>query len=219
MDRALARLEEGLTDQWGEAPAKVVREAQEIELPEFLTESRVASLWGPGQLLVLRRVELNAAALQAVNDYLDHPAPRAWVVLLAEGAKARDLAKNPVWGSAAKGRSGPGVLPSEGGGAFSVAESGGQRPGEDPGPGRGPAPGGDRGGQPGGVEPGVGKAGPLCRRGKDPDPQPGQPAGHPQPFLQHLRPGGGPGGTFDPSSASRPWGNCWTWGRRSPRFW
>jgi DNA polymerase-3 subunit delta len=98
MDRALARLEEGLTDQWGEAPVKVVREAQEIELPEFLTESRVASLWGPGQLLVLRRLELNAAALQAVNDYLAHPAPRAWVVLLAEGAKTRDLAKNPVWG-------------------------------------------------------------------------------------------------------------------------
>ena len=69
-----------------------------MELPEFLAESRVASLWGPGQLLVLRRVELNAAALKAVNDYLDHPAPRAWVVLLAEGAKARDLAKNPVWG-------------------------------------------------------------------------------------------------------------------------
>jgi DNA polymerase-3 subunit delta len=98
MDRALARLDEGLTDQWGEAPAKVMREAQEIELPEFLTESRVASLWGPGQLLVLRRLELNAAALKAINDYLDHPAPRAWVVLLAEGAKARDLAKNPVWG-------------------------------------------------------------------------------------------------------------------------
>ena len=97
MDRALVRLEEGLTDQWGEAPAKVVREAQEIELPEFLTESRVASLWGPGQLLVLRRLELNAAAFQAVNDYLAHPAPRTWVVLLAEGAKARDLAKNPVW--------------------------------------------------------------------------------------------------------------------------
>ena len=98
MDRALARLDAGLTAQWGEAPAKVVREAQEMELPEFLTESRVASLWGPGQLLVLRRVELNAAALQAINDYLDHPAARTWVVLMAEGAKARDLAKNPVWG-------------------------------------------------------------------------------------------------------------------------
>lgn len=97
MDRALARLEEGLTDQWGEAPAKVVREAQEIELPEFLTESRVASLWGPGQLLVLRRLELNAAALKAINDYLAHPVPRTWVVLLAEGAKTKDLAKNPVW--------------------------------------------------------------------------------------------------------------------------
>ena len=98
MDRALARLDAGLTAQWGEAPAKVVREAQEMELPEFLNESRVASLWGPGQLLVLRRLELNAAALKAISDYLDHPAPRAWVVLLAEGAKARDLAKNPVWG-------------------------------------------------------------------------------------------------------------------------
>jgi DNA polymerase III subunit delta len=98
MDRALARLEEGLTDQWGEAPAKVVREAQEMELPEFLTESRVASLWGPGQLLVLRRLQLNAEALKTINDYLAHPAPRAWVVLLAEGAKTRDLAKNPVWG-------------------------------------------------------------------------------------------------------------------------
>jgi DNA polymerase-3 subunit delta len=46
----------------------------------------------------MRRLELNAAALQAINDYLDHPAPRTWVVLLAEGAKPRDLAKNPVWG-------------------------------------------------------------------------------------------------------------------------
>ncbi|MCL4502226.1 MAG: DNA polymerase III subunit delta [Deltaproteobacteria bacterium] len=95
MDRALARLEQGLTDQWGEAPAKVVRESHEIELPEFLTESRVASLWGPGQLLVLRRLVLNAEAFKAISDYLARPAPRTWVVLLAEGAKARDLAKNP----------------------------------------------------------------------------------------------------------------------------
>ena len=97
MERALARLAAGLTDQWGEAPVRVQREAQEAPLPEFLAESRVASLWGPGQLLVLRRLELNPEALKAINDYLDHPAPRAWVVLLAEGAKARDLAKNPVW--------------------------------------------------------------------------------------------------------------------------
>ncbi len=122
MDRALARLEAGLRDEYGEPPVKSIfyaptprarkgprdeedgpavnggREANEAALAEFLTESRVASLWGPGQLLVLRRVELNAAALKAINDYLDHPAPRAWVVLLAEGAKARDLAKHPVWG-------------------------------------------------------------------------------------------------------------------------
>ncbi|MCX5890007.1 MAG: DNA polymerase III subunit delta [Deltaproteobacteria bacterium] len=113
MERALARLEEGLKDQWGEAPVRVQREApvrvmrkaqeealpeaQEKALPEFLAESREASLWGPGQLLVLRRLALNAAALKAINDYLDHPAPRAWVVLLAEGVKARDWAKHPVW--------------------------------------------------------------------------------------------------------------------------
>jgi len=103
MERALARLEEGLKDQWGEAPIKIMREAQEIGVAEFLAESRVASLWGPGQLLVLHRLELNAAALQAINDYLDHPAPRAWVVLLAEGVKARDLAKHPVWSRLSRG--------------------------------------------------------------------------------------------------------------------
>lgn len=103
MERALARLEQGLRDQWGEAPVKVVREAQEIGLPEFLAESRVASLWGPGQLLVLLRLALNAEVLQAINDYLDHPAPRAWVVLLAEGAKARDWAKHPVWSRLSRG--------------------------------------------------------------------------------------------------------------------
>lgn len=97
MLRALGRLEEGLRDRWGEAPVRVLREAQEIELPEFLAESREASLWGPGQLLVLRRLKLNAAALEAVNAYLDHPAPRAWVVLLAEGAWPRDWERNPVW--------------------------------------------------------------------------------------------------------------------------
>ena len=122
MDRALARLEEGLKDEEGEPPVKVLfygppprartgppredqdetpvkggREANESGVKEFLAESRVASLWGPGQLLVLRRLELNAAAFTAINDYLDHPAPRAWMVLLAEGAKTRDLAKNPVW--------------------------------------------------------------------------------------------------------------------------
>ena len=57
MNRALLRLETGLTDQSGEPPAKVVREAQEVGLAEFLAESREATLWGPGQLLILRRVE------------------------------------------------------------------------------------------------------------------------------------------------------------------
>lgn len=121
MERALARLEEGLKDDQGEppvkglfyapaprtrrglrddqdeTPGKAAPEAQEFPVADFLTESRVATLWGPGQLLVLRRLELNAAAFKAINAYLDHPAPRTWVVLLAEGAKTKDLAKNPVW--------------------------------------------------------------------------------------------------------------------------
>lgn len=98
MQRALKRLEEALKDQTGEAPLKVAREATETPLAEFLAETRMGSLWGSGQLLVLRRAEaVPAADLQAVSEYLSHPAPRTWVVLLAEGLKARDLAKNPVW--------------------------------------------------------------------------------------------------------------------------
>ena len=99
MHRALKRLEKALGEQTGGPPLKVVREAQEVDLSEFLAQSREAPLWGSGQLLVLRRVELYPTAnLQAINDYLDRPAPRAWVILLAEGLKARDLGKNPVWG-------------------------------------------------------------------------------------------------------------------------
>jgi len=98
MYRAVKRLEEALKDQYGESPLRVVREAQEIELAEFLAEARAATLWGPGQLLVLHRVEhYDAAALKAVGDYLDHPAPRSWVVLLGEGLKSKDLGKVPVW--------------------------------------------------------------------------------------------------------------------------
>ena len=103
MNRALLRLEAGLTDRAGEPPSKVVREAQEVELPEFLAESRAATLWGPGQLLILRRVDTYPAAqLKAITGYLDHPAPRAWVVLLAEGLKAREVEKHAVWGRLAR---------------------------------------------------------------------------------------------------------------------
>jgi DNA polymerase-3 subunit delta len=98
MHRALKRLEEALTDRYGEPPLKVVREAPEVELSEFLAEARAATLWGPGQLLVLRRVEsYPGEVLRAIGDYLDHPAPRSWLVLLAEGLKVKDLGKNPVW--------------------------------------------------------------------------------------------------------------------------
>jgi DNA polymerase-3 subunit delta len=103
MNRAVARLEAALTERTGEPPTKVVREAQEVGLSEFLAESRTATLWGPGQLLILRRVDLYPLdQLQALNEYLDHPAPRAWVVLLAEGLKTRDVEKHPVWRRLAK---------------------------------------------------------------------------------------------------------------------
>jgi DNA polymerase-3 subunit delta len=103
MHRALLRLEAGLTDQAGEPPTKVVREAQEVGLAEFLAESRAATLWGPGQLLILRRVDqYPAAQLKVLNEYLDRPAPRAWVVLLAEGLKAREVEKHSVWGRLAQ---------------------------------------------------------------------------------------------------------------------
>lgn len=98
MNRALERLGQALTGSDGEAPLKTVQEAQEIGLPEFLAQARMTPLWGAGQLLVLRRVETYPAkALTAILDYLAHPAPRAWLVLLAPGLKARDLAKNAVW--------------------------------------------------------------------------------------------------------------------------
>jgi DNA polymerase-3 subunit delta len=99
MNRALARLEAALTEKAGEPPTKVIREAQEVGLADFLAESRAATLWGPGQLLILRRVETYPAAqLKALTTYLDHPAPRAWVVVLAEGLKAKEVEKHAVWG-------------------------------------------------------------------------------------------------------------------------
>lgn len=98
MLRALERLEEALAGPEKEAPVKVVQEAQEVALPDFLAQARLTPLWGAGQLLVLRRVETYPAnVLKAVLQYLERPAPRAWVVLLAPGLKARDLAKSAVW--------------------------------------------------------------------------------------------------------------------------
>jgi DNA polymerase-3 subunit delta len=98
MHRALERLGKALQGPEGEAPVKVVLEAQEVGLPEFIAQTRMTPLWGAGQLLVLRRVETYPAnVLKAILAYLDHPAPRAWVVLLAPGLKARDLSKNAVW--------------------------------------------------------------------------------------------------------------------------
>jgi DNA polymerase-3 subunit delta len=98
MQRALRRLEEALQAQTGEAPLKVVQESQEVGLAEFLAQARMAPLWGSGQLLVLRRADAYPPeALKAILDYLEHPAPRSWIVLMAEGLKTRDVGKHPVW--------------------------------------------------------------------------------------------------------------------------
>lgn len=98
MQRTLERLAQALTGADGEAPLKTVLEAQEVSLPDFLAQTRMTPLWGPGQLLVLRRVETYPPkVLNAVLEYLERPAARARVVLLAPGLKAKDLAKSPVW--------------------------------------------------------------------------------------------------------------------------
>jgi len=99
MERALRRLEAALGEESGEAALRVVREAAEVSLEEFLAEARVSTLWGSGQLLVLRRAETYPAkALGALTAYLDHPAPRSLVVLTAPSLKGRDVEKHPVFG-------------------------------------------------------------------------------------------------------------------------
>jgi DNA polymerase-3 subunit delta len=99
MERALRRLEAALSEESGEPALRVVREAAEVSLEEFLAQARVATLWGSGQLLVLRRAETYPAkALSAVTAYLDHPAPRSLVVLTAPSLKAREVAKHTVFG-------------------------------------------------------------------------------------------------------------------------
>jgi|UniRef100_A0A7C3ZDR9 DNA polymerase-3 subunit delta len=99
LDRALRRLEAALTEASGEAPLRVVREAPEVSLEEFLAEARVSTLWGSAQLLVLRRVETYPPkALAAVTAYLDHPALHSVVVLVAPSLKVRDVEKHPVFG-------------------------------------------------------------------------------------------------------------------------
>ncbi|MFZ2088811.1 MAG: DNA polymerase III subunit delta, partial [Desulfobaccales bacterium] len=103
MERALRRLEAALAQESGEAPLRVVREAPDVSLEEFFAQARMATLWGSGQLLVLRRAETYPAkALEAVLTYLDHPAPRSLVVLTAPGLKLRDVEKHAVFGRVQK---------------------------------------------------------------------------------------------------------------------
>jgi len=103
MERALRRLEQALTEKSGEAVHRVVQEAAEVSLEDFFAQARVATLWGSGQLLVLRRVDTYPAeALKAVTAYLDHPPPRNLVVLTAPGLKAREVQRHPVFGRVSK---------------------------------------------------------------------------------------------------------------------
>jgi DNA polymerase-3 subunit delta len=98
MERALRRLESALEEQTGEAPHKVSQSAPEVGLEDFLAQARTAPLWGSGQLLILRRVEAYPdKTFKAVAAYLDHPPPRAWVVLMGSGLKAKDVGKHALW--------------------------------------------------------------------------------------------------------------------------
>ncbi|MEW6388402.1 MAG: DNA polymerase III subunit delta [Thermodesulfobacteriota bacterium] len=98
MERAWRRLAVALEEQTGEAPLKIFKDSQEVGLEDFLAQARVAPLWGSGQLLILRRAEAYPdTALKAVFAYLEHPSPRCWVILLAEGLKAKEVKKHPLW--------------------------------------------------------------------------------------------------------------------------
>ncbi len=98
MERAWRRLEQAMEEKAGTAPLRVIREAQEISLEEFLAQARVPSLWGSGQLLVLRRVEaVPDKSLKGIPAYLEHPPAWAYVILTAPGLKAREVGKHPVW--------------------------------------------------------------------------------------------------------------------------
>ncbi len=99
VERALRRLEAALAQEPGEPPLRVVREAGEVSLEEFFAQARMATLWGSGQLLVLRQAEKYAAEeLTPALAYLDHPAPRSLVVLTAPSLKMREVEKHPVFG-------------------------------------------------------------------------------------------------------------------------
>ncbi len=105
MERAVRRLEEALTARFGEPPVKITESATEVSLEDFLAQARLASLFGPGQLLVLRRAEVypDEVVQAALPAYLDHPAPRSWVVLTAFGLKSREVERHPVWSRLKKG--------------------------------------------------------------------------------------------------------------------
>ena len=103
VERALRRLEKALTEKYGEAVHRVVREAPEVSLEEFFAQARLSTLWGSGQLLILRRAETYPTeALNAVIAYLDHPAPSSLVVLTAPGLKVKEVEKHPVFGRLGK---------------------------------------------------------------------------------------------------------------------
>jgi len=98
-ERALRRLAKGLTEDSGEAPLRVVEEASEVALEDFLAQARMAPLWGSGQLLVLRRVPTqDKKTLAPITTYLEHPAPRTVVILTAPNLKAREVEKHAVFG-------------------------------------------------------------------------------------------------------------------------
>jgi DNA polymerase III subunit delta len=103
MERALRRLEQTLAEASDETVARVIQDASEVSLEDFFAQARLATLWGSGQLLVLRRVETYPKeALNPIAAYLDHPAPRNLVVLTAPSLKSREVQKHSVFGRLSK---------------------------------------------------------------------------------------------------------------------
>ena len=96
MQRALKRLGQALTDRPGAAP-KVALEAQEVALPDFLAQARVAPLWGPGQLLVCAGWSTYPRPSSMPSWLSGSPRAPGLGGAPGRGLKARDLEKNAVW--------------------------------------------------------------------------------------------------------------------------
>ncbi len=203
MERAMRRLEAALAEAAGEACRGWCGRPR--------SESGGISRPGPhghpvgrAQLLILRRVDTYPAeALNAVTDYLATRSPQPGRPHRPQSqgqgpGKARRVRAScrktrPPWASSASET--PTYFPGWP-----------RRPGAwgRPCPRPRPSAWWRWWAQPFRAPPGTGKTGAVRRRRYHPDPAAGKPARHSQPHLQHLRPGGSPGGKGGAPPPGRP---------------